>query len=374
MLSPARTLPVLLLAALALAAASIAATSFAPIMPLASRSLLLDVARAGDRIVVAGERGHILYSDDAGDAWTQARVPTTQMLTGVHFVDATRGWAAGHDGLVLASEDGGASWRVQRDGLAVQHQRNLEQREEALDTIQSLERALEAAVGEEREELELALEDAQYNLEDADLALSEPVFTSPLMDIWFQDAKRGWAVGAFGTLVATRDGGRHWTDMEGVLDNPDEFHLNTITGDGAGRVFIAGEGGVMFRSLDNGDSWEALSPIYAGSWFGAIHDAVTDALFVFGLRGNLYRSTDFGDTWSAVHHDAEVTLSGGSVDARGHIVLGGGVGIYLVSRDGGQSFQRRALPDRLSLSTGLAWQDDIILLGQGGVRVVEGAD
>ncbi|HET8707489.1 MAG TPA: hypothetical protein VFM46_14385, partial [Pseudomonadales bacterium] len=32
----------------------------------AMRSLLLDVARAGNRVVAVGERGHIVYSDDDG--------------------------------------------------------------------------------------------------------------------------------------------------------------------------------------------------------------------------------------------------------------------------------------------------------------------
>ena len=93
------------------------------------------------------------------------------------------------------------------------------------------------------------------------------------MDVWFQDAAQGWAVGAFGTLVTTENGGQHWVNQEKVLDNPDEFHLNAITGDGKGRVFIAGEGGVMFRSLDGGLSWEALEPFYEGSWFGVVYSA-----------------------------------------------------------------------------------------------------
>lgn len=368
---PARTLPGLLLAAAILTAATVAAIGYAPIMPLASRSLLLDVAEAGERIVIAGERGNVLYSDDAGTSWQQARVPTTQMLTGVHFVNSKLGWAAGHDGLVLASEDGGATWRIQRDGLAVQHQRNLELREEALDNIQSLEQALESAEDTQRQDLELELEDARLDLEDADLALSEPVFTSPLLDIWFQDAERGWAVGAFGELVATRDGGRHWVDAAQTLDNPDEFHLNTITGDGTGRIFIAGEGGIMFRSLDSGDSWQSLPTFYPGSWFGSLYHAQTGALLVFGLRGNLYRSTDFGATWNPVDHSAQVTLSGGTANIDGDIVLAGGVGIYLTSSDGGESFTEGALPDRLSLSSGLRRNERVILLGQGGIKTVQ---
>ncbi len=364
----ARTLPASLAVIAALAFAAAVGPGHAPIMPLASRSLLLDIAEAGNRLVVAGERGHILYSDDDGEHWQQALVPTTQMLTGVHFVDAERGWAAGHDGLVLASEDGGATWRIQRDGLAVQHQRNLQMREAALDTIESLENAL---AQQEDDEALLALEDARFDLEDANLALSEPVFTSPLMDIWFEDTKSGWAVGAFGEMVTTRDGGGHWSDAAHLLDNPDEFHLNTITGDGAGRIFIAGEGGVMYRSLDGGDSFEALPPIYEGSWFGTLYHARTDALLVFGLRGNLFRSTDFGTTWTRIEHDRTVSLAGGSSSKGGDIVLGGAVGTYLISIDGGREFSAAALPDRLSLSTGIRRKGRLVLLGQGGARLLD---
>jgi photosystem II stability/assembly factor-like uncharacterized protein len=220
--------------------AQVAAQPSAPIMPLATRSLLLDITLAGDRLVAAGERGHILYSDDNGDQWHQASVPTTQMLTGVYFADAKHGWAVGHDGLIIASDDGGKIWRQQRDGLAVQHQANLKQRTVARERVTQLEQTLAKADAETREAIEVELEDAQMDLEDAQLTLSEALFTSPLLDVWFEDANQGWAVGAFGSLVVTRDGGRHWVNQGATLDNPDEYHLNTITGDNAGRVFIAG--------------------------------------------------------------------------------------------------------------------------------------
>ena len=37
-------------------------------MPLASKSLLLDIVIAQDRLVAVGERGHILLSDDDGNS------------------------------------------------------------------------------------------------------------------------------------------------------------------------------------------------------------------------------------------------------------------------------------------------------------------
>ena len=343
----------------------------APIMPLASQSLLLDITLAGERLVVAGERGNLLYSDDNGSQWQQARIPTIQMLTGVHFVDEQLGWAVGHDGLILVSEDGASSWRIQRDGLSVQHQVNLELRETAHRKIRKLEQALATAGDETRPDLELALEDAQLDLEDAELTLSEPVFTSPLMDVWFQDSDRGWAVGAFGTFVATTDGGEHWSSQQPQLENPDEYHLNTITGDGLGRVFIAGEGGVMYRSLNSGQSWESLEPFYEGSWFGAVYNAQYDALLQFGLQGNVFRSTDFGTTWDRVPNDSHITLAGGSSSPQGDIVLAGGVGTVLLSNDGGQTFRRTQMEDGLSLSSGISYNKRLILIGQGGIKTVQ---
>jgi photosystem II stability/assembly factor-like uncharacterized protein len=364
---------VALLVALLLAPASnvAGARATAPILPLSVESLLLDISVAGSRLVAVGERGHALYSDDNGDSWTQAQVPTTQMLTAVHFVDERRGWAVGHDGLILASADGGATWRLQRDGLAVQEQRNLEQREERMAAVKALEEALASADDSQQADIELSLEDARMDLEDAELALSEPVFTAPLLDVWFQDAERGWAVGAFGTLVATRDGGRRWTTLHDALDNPFEYHLNAVTGDGRGRIFIAGEGGIMYRSLDGGATWESLPPVYEGSWFGALHIDRPGVLLVFGLRGNVYRSLDFGVNWSNTSPASRQTLSGGSADEQGHVVLVGNVGTVLHSERGGERFDSVNLTDRLALTGAVTRGNRLIVVGQGGVRVLE---
>ena len=268
------------LACSAVLAGAVAATEYAPLMPRAAQALLLDIAAAGNRAVVAGARGHILYSDDDGSSWQQAKVPTAQMLTGIHFVDSRHGWAVGHDGIIVASDDGGANWRVQRDGIAVQQQTNIELREEARQRTRELERAIATDDAVDRATVQQQLEDAVMDLEDAELALQEAVFTSPLMDVWFLDQRHGWAVGAFGTLLATADGGQHWKSQSGLVNNPDEFHLNTVTGDSTGRVFIAGEGGVMYRSLDSGKTWESLKPVYEGSWFGAIYSKPHNAAYL----------------------------------------------------------------------------------------------
>jgi photosystem II stability/assembly factor-like uncharacterized protein len=370
---PAAALLAAVLLSLAAWGAAAAGVEYAETLPRASESLMLDITHAGRRLVAVGEYGNVVYSDDGGASWQQGRVPTTQMLTAVHFVSPSRGWAVGHDGLVLVSDDGAETWRIQRDGLAAQAQANLEAREHAVAEVKGLRAALETATEEDAAELRSRLDDAEMDLEDADVAIGEKVFTAPLLDIWFQNERRGVAVGAFGTLLTTDNGGENWTSNPGLIENPDEFHLNVVVGDRGRRLFIAGEGGVMYRSPDNGASWEMLESPYEGSWFGSLYVDSADILLVFGLRGHLYRSEDFGTDWRLVPGENDLSLAGGTVTPDGQIMLVGNVGTLLLSSDAGRSFLHLRLEDSASLSAAASNNGEYVLVGQGGVRVVERA-
>ncbi|MFP5427781.1 MAG: YCF48-related protein [Gammaproteobacteria bacterium] len=287
----------------------------------ASESLLIDAAHAGKRLVVVGDRGHILFSDDQGKTWTQARVPTRQLLTAVFFLDDKRGWAVGHDAQILASTDGGATWSKQFEDLS-------------------------------RE--------------------------APLLDVKFLDAQHGFAVGAYGALLETTDGGQHWQDVAERLDNPDQLHLNGIAAIKDAGLFIVGEQGSMFRSSDNGQSWTSVQGPYEGSLFGVIGTAQAQTLLAYGLRGNLYRSTDFGDSWQQIDLKAargplEFGLASATLLDDGSLVLVGNGGSVLRSHDDGQSFTVYNRADRIALAgvSGLA-DGGLLLVGQGGLHLANG--
>ena len=83
---------------------------------LAPRALIYTIREFHGRHFATGIRGHILYSDDGGDSWTQAEVPVRSSITDIHFPTPEKGWAVGHEGVILHSEDGGKSWVKQYDG------------------------------------------------------------------------------------------------------------------------------------------------------------------------------------------------------------------------------------------------------------------
>src|SRR5262249_21678188 len=148
---------------------------------LAPRSLLNGLARAGDRVVAVGQRGHVLYSDDAGGTWQQAEVPVSSDLVAVSFPSASTGWAVGPDGVILHTNDAGATWSRQLDG----------RRAGAL----LLEAYPENASAKDPERAAALHEQAQrFAAQGAE---------NSFLDVWFADERDGYVVGAFGLILHT---------------------------------------------------------------------------------------------------------------------------------------------------------------------------
>lgn len=297
------------------------------LLPLAPNALLLDLARTSAGLFAVGEHGIVLRGDDAGQ-WSQLATPTRVALTSVASADGEL-WVAGHSGVILRSSDNGDTWTRQRIDI--------------------------------------------WNPESI-----EPSQGAPILDLLFVDASNGFAVGAFSTLLRTTDGGQSWVALslkggapaaeaapaddtaladEGmemgmgmddsgvlladdlVLEDEVDPHLNAIAHDAAGTLYLAGERGAMFRSRDNGDTWQRLGFPYEGSMFGIV---AWDAghVLAFGLRGNVYESTDGGESWSRLDTGTEVALMGGTALPGGGAVLVGNEGTILQRADGASPFER----------------------------------
>jgi photosystem II stability/assembly factor-like uncharacterized protein len=304
----------LTLALLTVQAASATATAEEQAIPsrLATESLLVDVARADGRLVAVGEWGHVLLSDNGGGSWRQAEsVPTRLTLTAVTFADAKRGWAVGHDAVVIHTRDAGETWELQ-------HQ-----------------------------------------------APEEEV---PLLSVWFENAERGLAVGAFGMLLETTDGGETWR-RQPLTSNPEEdYHLNALFRGPGNSLFIAAEAGSIFRSLDGGASWERLHPPYQGSFWGGL-TVGGDAFLVFGMRGHVFRSDDLGESWQELESGTDQSLQSAIVRADGSIVVVGLGGVVLTSSDGGRTFSAAIQPDRRGIAAAAEGTNGrLLLFGETGVK------
>jgi len=227
-------------------------------------------------------------------------------LTGLHFFDERHGWATGHSGVILASDDGGATWTKQLDGLGVIA-------------------AVEAA----------AVADPVMARHAADLHRDGP--DKPFFDVLFRDLRHGTAIGAYGLVFRTEDGGATWLPAADLLDNPEMKHLYAIRAAGD-EVYIAGEQGALYRSADGGASFNRLNSPYGGSFFG-LTIAPAGRVLAYGLRGNVFLSEDRGDQWRKIDVDTERSMSAGTVLADGTVALVDQAGTVWLSRNPAEGFR-----------------------------------
>ena len=278
--------------------------------PLAAKSLLQDVTAVDGFLAAVGSRGHILLSEDQGESWHQAEVPTRSGLNAVHFHDRNLGWAVGHDGVIVRTQDGGTTW-----------------------------------------------ERVYWVPEDE----------NPLMDVWFKNTDEGFAIGAYGSFFETFDGGTTWTSR---YISEDDFHLNQIVPAGGERLYIAAEAGLFYRSDDGGATWVDLLTPYEGSFFGVL-PLEGDSVLAFGLRGHLFRSDDAGETWTELDTHTVSMLTNSLQLADGSIIITGLGGVVLVSNDGGQTFELHQHCNRRGITAVSAVTDEkLVFVGEFGVRTL----
>lgn len=324
---------------------------------LAVQAPLTDVQSVGNELVMVGASGHVLRG--SANAVDQANVPVDLLLTAVHFVDDRHGWAVGHDGAILQSSDAGRNWTLQLDGRAIGRM--------MVDWAEAEVARLEAAVAAapDDEALATALDNASFALDDA-RAGAEAGPARPLLDVWFRNADEGWAVGAYGMIVHTRDGGRTWEFLTG-LDNPERLHLNAVLGLADGSLIVAGEGGRLHRLVEG--QWQPVQQLTDASLYKLL--ALADGqLLVMGFGGALFESADQGGNWQAVATPAKASLYGGTQLADGSLVLTGQGGAVL---HGANVHQLRASTagGKTAWLAAVALPDaQLALVGSAGLRVL----
>ncbi len=262
---------------------------------------LLSLTMLDGGLLAVGDRGHILLQQSG--AWQQMPVPTQVMLTAVtHAGD--HAWAVGHDAVILSSETAGQQWQL-------------------------------------RQRL--------------------PERDKPLLDLLALSPNEILAVGAYGLMFRSRDGGISWQEefhdellypedraylAELKAEDPvfylDERsailpHFNRLRRLGDGRLVLMGELGLMALSEDQGQQWEALEPFYEGSLYELVETA-RGTWLAAGLRGHIFRSDDEGGHWQEIDSGVDGTINQGRVLSDGRIALVANGGYLLISDDDGQSF------------------------------------
>ncbi len=310
------------------------------------------VAMAGRRIVAVGEHGVIIYSDDDGKSWTQAKVPVDVLLTAVAFASPEEGWAAGHQGVILHTADGGKIWQTQLNGDQVN--------ELALKEAKAAQ-----AANSPLPTTALAVKRAAYFLKTG--------ADKPFLAIEAMSPQKAIVIGAYRIAVRTDDGGKSWTGMSLSIEDRLSHNLYGITNTSSG-LYICEETGLVFHSTDNGATFPQVTPTGNATMFGILGTR-GGGIFTFGVAGNAYLSHDEGATWQKIDVGTDSNLTAGIILKSGAVLVAGESGTLHISYNNAQTFQQ--VPQIVPLAiASLAQMPDgqVIAVGIGGVDVLPQSD
>lgn len=263
----------------------------------------------GNRGIAVGAHGEAQITEDGGKTWAEQQLPTKLALLGVDS-NAVRTIAVGQAGVALL-KDGDGEW----------------------------------------EEIDSATEKRLFSVSTNTDGLSV-------------------AVGEFGAMQLSEDGGRTWHSltldwMQIGTDGGAEPHLYSVNVSADGAVTAVGEFGLIIRSVDRGRTWGVVSKGTASLFDIQILDDGRG--FAVGQDGYALKTTDHGASWICLDIGSAAILNGVYADGSGRVYVSA-MREMVISSDGGLTW---SLVDNDEITTiwyvgiGSAGQD-ILAVGQAG--------
>ena len=148
---------------------------------------------------------------------------------------------------------------------------------------------------------------------------------APLFSVEFVDGQHGWAVGKSAEILATADGGRTWTRRKSPI--PSSKHLFKVKAASPTTGWAVGDWGAIAVTTDGGETWEDRSlakltivpgdrsdrnehlvlddiVLYDVDWPDAQHGVIV------GEFGTVLVTSDGGATWTRRSPETDKTLFG----------------------------------------------------------------
>ncbi len=256
---------------------------------------------------VWGTTGCVIRSTDGGQHW---RITMKRKVAAVAAVSARRAWAVGRKGLVIHTSDGGHHWTRQRSGVTVN-----------------------------------------------------------LRDVFFVDARHGWASGG-NMLLRTVDGGRHWAHRREAigalstiahLDFADARHGIALTNTVSGVILVTSDGGRTWAKTRLPISKDLPRAV-------TVEDASHALIIAHAFRGCYpaasFTSNDGGQTWQP-GADLPISDSNVSIARSGSLlcaVCAVGPGVA-TSRDDGATWSYDGAPTGGGLTSVQFVGSDTLMIG-----------
>jgi photosystem II stability/assembly factor-like uncharacterized protein len=269
--------------------------------------MLQAAAHVGDRVAVVSSIGAIVTSDDSGDTWQRHEIPGRPSLIDVTACKSGEFFALDSERRVWRQAAGGGDWVST-----------------AVDTPENTLGIHCAPNGR------VWISASFGTLYWSDASLSGWTEFSLYEDLQFTavrfvDERNGFAVGEFGTVMVTGDGGDNWETLEPI---PNEFYPMAADFLDADHGWVGGLDGIIWHTSDGGQTWQRQETVTASP----IYNIHANGHGVFAVGGSAKLVELVGDSWQTFEGGPEVLAFMRGLDtlANGSLLVAGGGGTLAV--------------------------------------------
>ncbi|SVC38018.1 uncharacterized protein METZ01_LOCUS290872, partial [marine metagenome] len=247
---------------------------------------------AKDRYAV-GASGDIIASNDGGRTWRMQDSPVSTDLNAVDFLTRHWGFAVGEGGVFLLTQNGGLTWSKRSIGTSVN-----------LKSVHFYNPRRGIIVGE-----------GGFTARSSNRGLSWNIVNSGVSEnlnsVSFSSAKKAVAVGQNGRVMTTSNGGRSWVQRQSATNN----RLRSIRMQrGTRRGWAVGSNAMMMRTTDGGETWtQKVVSSQTDKDLNDVDFLDSNIGVAVGNGGTVLKTVDGGETWTG---NAAGALSSLSADLR----------------------------------------------------------
>lgn len=223
---------------------------------------------------IAGEAGLVLYTDDGGATWTSQKSGSLAIQY-VCAADASRGHLVGSNGVMLRTHNDGLNWLGQQQGTTA--------RINGSDWTGPSSKVVVGAAGV-----------VMKTVDSGGSWASSTLGPNDLYQVDFADSSTGWLVGTAGFVAKSTDGGDTWLPQTSGTTQ----HLYSVSTVGTDTAWACGVGGTILKTTNGGASWV---PQTSGTTQNLNDIFFLDANrgWAVGAAGTVRATTDGGATWVA---------------------------------------------------------------------------
>jgi len=203
---------------------------------------------------VVGTMGTILHTADGGKRWVSQGWKEDKYYNAVYFIDRQRGWLVGEYSAIYHTEDGGMTWSAQQCA-------DIQPKETEDDFPPPPPHLYDIFFRSQKEGWAAGMDGIIIKTEDGGETwkLLTPEADFSLYQITVQ-GDRGWAVGEFGRYFESTDGGNTWRLDKSSLRTM--FWQRGLKFADSQHGWIVGFGGTIIHTSTGGRDWDGISGIF----------------------------------------------------------------------------------------------------------------